>query len=289
MANTHAIKARIKGVESIRQITKSMKMVAASKLRRVQTAKGSLELIADKSREMLMELVSSESEPENPFLAERKDKKRVCFVLFIGNRGLCGIYNNVLLRYFEEQLARCGQDSFAVICGSWGQDVIEPSGIPVRRRFADMSDVPTSAEAQKLSEYLKELYLGGEADEIVLVYQQYRSLLQQQPGALTLLPLSGSGEEKQAGDYIFEPDKKSVVDSLAELYISNTVFSVMLEARMGEHASRMTSMNSAADSTDELMGKLKQALNHARQAAITTEISEIVGGAQALNDSKKQV
>lgn len=293
MANTHAIKERIKGVESIRQITKSMKMVAASKLRRTQEARGSLELMAVKSREMLEELAGSDLETENPFLKERKEIRRVCLVLFVGNRGLCGVYNSSLLRYFEEKLAAAA-GGFAVVCGSWGQDVIEASGMNVKRRFSKLGDVPSAAEAREVADYLKGLYLDGEADEIILVYQKYKSVLQQQPGMTVLLPVrpekSPGDEENQeaqmTANYSFEPDVETIVEALVQLYISNTIFSVMLEARTGEHAARMTSMTSASDSTEELIEELRLELNHARQAAITTEISEIVGGASALEGRK---
>lgn len=293
MANTHAIKERIKGVESIRQITKSMKMVAASKLRRTQEARGSLELMAVKSREMLEELAGSDLETENPFLKERKEIRRVCLVLFVGNRGLCGVYNSSLLRYFEEKLAAAA-GGFAVVCGSWGQDVIEASGMNVKKRFSKLGDVPSAAEAREVADYLKGLYLDGEADEIILVYQKYKSVLQQQPGMTVLLPVrpekSPGDEENQeaqmTANYSFEPDVETIVEALVQLYISNTIFSVMLEARTGEHAARMTSMTSASDSTEELIEELRLELNHARQAAITTEISEIVGGASALEGRK---
>lgn len=293
MANTHAIKERIKGVESIRQITKSMKMVAASKLRRTQEARGSLELMAVKSREMLEELADSDLETENPFLKERKEIRRVCLVLFVGNRGLCGVYNSSLLRYFEEKLAAAA-GGFAVVCGSWGQDVIEASGMNVKRRFSKLGDVPSAAEAREVADYLKGLYLDGEADEIILVYQKYKSVLQQQPGMTVLLPVRpekslGDEENQEAqmtANYSFEPDVETIVEALVQLYISNTIFSVMLEARTGEHAARMTSMTSASDSTEELIEELRLELNHARQAAITTEISEIVGGASALEGRK---
>lgn len=301
MANTHAIKARIKGVESIGQITKSMKLVAASKLRRMQEGRGSLALMAEKSRRALADVVQGGAELENPFLAPREEKKRVCFVLFVGNRGLCGIYNSAVLRFAEEQIKRCDKESFLVLCGSWGQDLIEGAGHNVRRRFSDLNDMPRSEDAVEVTEYLKDLYLSGEADEVVMVYQRFYSVMRQKPSALVLFPLDTGADIPQddeedpetpavedapgGSDYIFEPDRKSVLDALVELYISSSVFSVMLDARTGEHAARMTSMNSAAESTEEMLEQLRLELNHARQAAITTEISEIVGGAQALSDS----
>ena len=290
MANTRALKARIRSAENILQITKSMKMVSASKLRRTQTAMGRLAPMADGSRRLLQELLSVSGEQEYPLLEKRPEPRRVCYVLFVGNRGLCGVYNTALEKFFRERAARDGRDCFAVVCGKWGQDVIEASGIAVRRRFAELSDVPKPEDADLLAGYLKELYLAGEADEIVLVYQRYDSFLRQTPYMRPLLPVPLDEEKSTGGfrDYIFEPDKETLIQTLTDLYISSSVLDVLLEARTGEHAARMASMTSAADNTDQLISSLTLSLNHARQAAITTEISEIAGGAEALNNVKKQ-
>ena len=277
MANMRAIRNRIKSIESTRQITKSMKMVAAAKRRRTQLSVGNLKSFSDKSRFILSHLMGSMTETENPFLKARPEVRKRCYVLFVGNRGLCGVYNSSLLRYAEEQAAADGGESFAVVCGRWGKDSFASSGLNVRRVFDDISDTPSAQESRELTDYLKQLYLSNEADEIVLVYQQFRSVLSQTPGRMTLLqvpPMKGEGSK----EYIFEPDKNTVLDSLVELYISNTVYSVMLEAKTGEHAARMTAMTAATDNTEELISSLTLELNHARQSAITTEISEIVGG-----------
>ena len=138
-----------------------------------------------------------------------------------------------------------------------------------------------------LTEALKELYRSGEADEIVLVYQQFRSVLQQNPGTRTLLPLALPEEEGEALPPIYEPDAATVLDRLTELYLETAVRAALLESRTGEHAARMTAMTAAADNTEELIGELTLELNHARQAAITTEISEIVGGAAALRQNEQ--
>ena len=153
------------------------------------------------------------------------------------------------------------------------QDVVTTPKTPKSNRVIQMPQFL----CDELQDYLKQLYLSNEADEIVLVYQQFRSVLSQTPGRMTLLPvppMKGEGSK----EYIFEPDKNTVLDSLVELYISNTVYSVMLEAKTGEHAARMTAMTAATDNTEELISSLTLELNHARQSAITTEISEIVGG-----------
>ena len=276
MANLRAIRLRIKSVESTRQITKSMKMVAAAKLRKTQNAFGRLRDFAEKSERMLCAAAAGKAGEKNPFLRPHDEAKRVCYVLIVGNRGLCGTYNHSLLRHLETLRQEESRETLLYSVGRWGRDLIGP----VDGHF-EISDTPTAEEAAGLTETLKELYRSGEADEIVLVYQQFRSVLQQSPAAKTLLPLSlpESGEEKAC---IVEPDAETVRDRLVELYLETTVHEILLEARTGEHAARMTAMTSASDNTEELIQELTLELNHARQAAITTEISEIVGGAAAI-------
>jgi F-type H+-transporting ATPase subunit gamma len=274
MANLRAIRMRIKSVESTRQITKSMKMVAAAKLRKTQQALGRLGDFAEKSRAMLSTLGGADC--GSPYLKPREENKRVCYVLIVGNRGLCGIYNHSLLRFFAELRAEEKRETLLYTVGRWGKDLIGKTD-----GHFEISDTPSAEESRAVTEALKELYRSGEADEIVLVYQQFKSVLQQSPGTKTLLPLTlpERGGEEQV---IYEPDRETVLERLTELYLETQVHAALLEARTGEHASRMTAMTAAADNTEELIGELTLELNHARQAAITTEISEIVGGAAAL-------
>lgn len=282
MANMRAIRTRIKSIESTRQITKSMKMVSAAKRRRTQTAVANLRSFSDKSRAILAHLSGRATGANNPFLTPRGEIKRRCYVIFVGNRGLCGVYNSALAHYAQEQIAADGGEGFAVTVGRWGKEGFASAGLDIRRTFDEMSDTPGASDAGELTEYLKGLYLSGEADEIVLIYQQFKSVLSQTPGRMTLLPVPPQEAGNSTGDYIFEPDEESVLSSLVELYISNTVYSVLLEAKAGEHSARMTAMTAATDNTEELISSLTLELNHARQAAITTEISEIVGGSAML-------
>ena len=276
MANLRGIRMRIKSVESTRQITKSMKMVAAAKLRKTQSASSRLQRFAEKSEEILRSLGGGAGWAENPYLRPVPEEGKLCYVLIVGNRGLCGTYNHSLLRYFEQLRADEGRESLLYVVGRWGRDLID--GVDERM---EMSDAPSAQEARQLTEELKKLYENGTVGEIRLVYQHFRSVLQQTPCFKTLLPLSlpREGEER---DVICEPDSEAVLERLLELTLENTVHSVLLEARTGEHAARMTAMTSASDNTEELIQELTLELNHARQAAITTEISEIVGGAAAL-------
>ena len=288
MANMRAIRTRIKSVKNTQQITKAMKMVAVSKLRRTQAGMQAMRPFAEKSQEVLDTLLASGSGNENRFIAPRKTVSKVCYVLFVGNRGLCGMYNNAVLRFMEE-IANAEQRPFeVVVCGRWGKDVIAKSGLPVVKTFTGLSDTPTANEALELAEFLKQKYLNGEADEIHIVYQHYRSALSQEPVAHRLLPAAPDSESEAVSkkQFIFAPDAQSVLESVMQLYINNRVLSIMLEAKCGEHSARMTAMTSATDSTKTLIDQLGLSLNRARQAAITTEISEIVGGASALKRKK---
>lgn len=285
MANMRAIRTRIKSIENTRQITKSMKMVAASKLRHVQTGRESACAFAEKSCEMLNSLLGGSNEFENPFLQTREEIRHTVYVLFVGNRGLCGMYNSSLLRYLEELVGTETENSSVVVCGRWGSEQIAASGLTVRHCFDEVSDTPKDADAKPVVEYLRRLYLDGEADRVVLVYQGFKSVLSQAPTHKQLLPVQPEESSELKGDFIFEPDRASIVEKLVDLYIESNVYATMVEARAGEHAARMTAMTAASDNTSELIAKLNLQLNHARQAAITTEISEIVGGAAALSQS----
>lgn len=289
MANMREIRARIKSVKNTQQITKAMKMVAAAKLRRTEGGMSGAREFARQSQQILNELLSGENVSySNRFLEPRQEVKRVCYVLFVGSRGLCGVYNHAVLRYAQEVLREETRPCTVVVCGRWGRDVIAQEGLPVERTFDELSDTPGLADSLTVADYLKSMYLNGEADEIHLIYQRYCSVLQQTPGMVQLLPAKPEVSSQTANDYIFEPDGESVLENLMQLYLNNTVYSVMLEAKVGEQAARMTAMSTATDATTELIDELSLKLNRVRQAAITTEIAEIVGGANALKTAKKK-
>ena len=296
MANLRAIRTRIKSVENTRQITKSMKMVAAAKLRKTQAAFADLRAFADRSAELLAQMSGDSAAKGNPWMTPREEIRTVCYVLIVGNRGLCGTYNQALLRYCEDFIKQSGRENYVISCGRWGKDLIASAGLEVRETF-EIGDTPTHEEALKLAERLKALYRDGTADEVVLVYQHYRTVLSQEPTHAVLLPIPSKNEGSSSNstlkssldtDIIYEPDRESLLATLMDMYIGNTVHAVLLEARTGEHSARMTAMTAAADNTEELISELTLELNHARQAAITTEISEIAGGAEALRNNAEK-
>ena len=286
MANMRALRTRIKSLESTQQVTKSMKMVSAAKLRRTQNLYGKLNAFAEKSDEILRNVACDEGARTHPFLIPRAAQKRVCYVLFVGSRGLCGTYNQAALRFLTELAAQDSRESFLVVCGHWGREAILKTGIRVEHWFDQLGDAPDAEMARNVSGYLKELYLSRRADEITMVYQHYHSVLLQTPVKKKLLPIELEHKEKSEIEYLFEPDRESVVNRLVHLYIDNTVYAILLEAKTSEHAARMTAMTSASDNADELITELRLKLNHARQAAITTEIAEISGGAAVLEQDE---
>ena len=288
MANMRAIRTRIKSVKSTQQITKAMKMVAVSKLRRTQSSMQAMRPFAEKSQEVMNTLLGISTGLENRFITPHKQVKKVCYVLFVGNRGLCGAYNSAILHYASELVSASPVEYGLVVCGRWGKDVIANSRLNVIKTFAEVSDTPSADEALEIADYLKSLFLSGGYDEVHLVYQRYISALRQEPSHVQFLPAAPTAEEKGTGKvFIFAPDANSVLENVMQLYLNNKVMSVLLDAKCGEHSARMTAMTAAADSTKSLISELDLKLNRARQAAITTEISEIVGGASALKKKKK--
>lgn len=285
MPNVYAIKAHIKSIQNTQQVTKSMKMVSTAKLRRSQIAINRMRPFAEQSRRILESLCSGELETEQE-LMRRREINRVCYVLFVGSRGLCGAYNSDVLRYMRELAAGEEKEFFTVVCGKWGEELIAQEKLNVEKRFAELSDAPDSRESGEIAEYLKSLYREGRADKIVMVYQKHKGM-GQTPTAVTLLPVEPVRGEKE-NDYIFEPDRETLIDRISNLYVDNAVYSAMLEAKTGEHFARMTAMTSATDNTEEIIRELTQQMNTLRQAQITTQIAEVTGGAKALSRKKPQ-
>lgn len=290
MANMRAIRTRIKSVKNTEQITKAMKMVAVSKLRRTQSGMQAMRPFSEKSQEVMDTLLSSSSVPENRFIKPHKEVKKVCYVLFLGNRGLCGAYNSSILHYANSVIKQSGKDYGLVVCGRWGKDVLANSSLNVVKTFSELSDTPNIDEALEVADYLKSLYTSGEYDEVHLIYQHYVTALRQDPMNVQYLPAVPEKSEHKKGPgriFIFEPDTDSVLESVIQLYLNNKIMSVLLDSKCGEHSARMTAMTAASDSTKTLIAQLDLKLNRARQAAITTEITEIVGGAAALKKKKQ--
>lgn len=279
------LKSRIKSVESTQKITKSMKLVATSKLHQCQGQLRNFSPYADNCARALS-MVLGGSGAACPLLERREGAGKVCSVLFVGNRGLCGSYNQDIVRFLQSSERKGAPGSFTVVCGRWGAELQRDPRLNVRRCFTELGDVPSVEESDVIAEYLIGLFLDGEADEVRLFFQRH-SGLGQRPEMELLLPASGDSSDS-GGDCIFEPDRETLLNTLSRMYVSAGVRRALLEARVSEHFARMTAMTSATDNADELLRELTLTLNRTRQAKITTEISEVVGGAKALDGKDGQ-
>lgn len=290
MASMRDIRRRIKSVASTQKTTKAMKMVSASKLRKTQATLVAARPYSDKIQEVMNHLLSGGDDYDTPFLTPRSEVKNVLYIVIAGDRGLCGGYNINMLRYAEEQLNAVpeGKNASVLLIGNKARDHFRTRPqYQVMDVFTNIGDTPNVSQGKALSDYVIKKYLDGEVDEVHMIYAKFQSVLVQIPSVAQVLPIpttAAGGDEAVRGeaDYIFEPGDKEILDVILPKYVDSSIYRLLLEAKAGEHGARMTAMDSATDNASELIDKLTLSLNRARQAQITTEITEIVGGAAAL-------
>lgn len=287
MANGREIKRRIRSVQSTEKITKAMKMVSASKLRRAQGSVISARPYKNKLKEVLSRLVASMGTSAVDPLLEVREVKRVGFVVFASNKGLAGGYNANIMKkaYAEVQEAEAkGYEVGIVAVGKKPRDFFQKRGYTIDEEFIQTNDIPSATDADAITKMIKTAYITGKYDEVHIVYSEFRSAMSQEPMAVKILPIETPESESGEGlDYIFEPSPAEVLSQILPLYLANQVFSALTEAKAGEHGARMTAMTAATDNASALVGKLELDYNRARQAAITNEITEIVAGVNALS------
>jgi F-type H+-transporting ATPase subunit gamma len=281
VAGVRDIRRRIRSVKNMQQITKAMKMVAAAKLRRAQEKVIASRPYAKQIQAVLSRLVQAQTEVSHPLL-EKRPIKKIGYVLMTSDRGLCGGFNANLIRttrsVLEEQQ---NVQSGLVTVGRKGSDYFGRRKVEIISRFTGLGDSPDFNQARQIAGEVIRLYISGELDEVYLVYSRFISVLTQEPTLAKILPIEPSAEEA-GGQYIFEPSPQQMLGRLLPNYIESQVFSSLLESKASEMGAKMTAMDSATENAKEMIDKLTLAMNRARQAAITKEISEIVGGAAAL-------
>jgi F-type H+-transporting ATPase subunit gamma len=278
------IKARIKSTQNTRQITKAMKMVAAAKLRRAQERAEAARPYADKMREVVMSIAAGTSGAKHPMLESRPVKK-TGYVVITSDRGLAGGYNANVLRMVARTIEERhnSKDEYTIIVlGRKGRDFFKKRGYPIADEFVNVSDSPTFADIKNVARNAVQLFAEGEIDELYLVYNKFISAIQQEPTELRLLPLSGVEKVEGTPLYDFEPSADEVLADLLPKYAETLIFSALLDAKASEQGARMTAMGNATDNASDMIDRLTLFYNRARQAAITQEIAEIVGGASAL-------
>ena len=281
MAGVRDIRRRIRSVRNMQQITKAMKMVSAAKLRKAQQKLNAARPYARQLQGVLERLAQAPVDVIHPLLKKRPVQK-VVYVVITSDRGLCGGYNANLIRKTAGLIAETPQDVKLVTVGRKGRDFFRRGKIEFLAEFVALGDEPSYSQAKEIAQEVMRIYEQGEADEVYLMYTEFVSAINSRPTQVKLLPIE-KPEGKQSKQYIFEPSPDEILTSLLPKYVETQVFRSILEGKASEQGARMSAMSSATDNAKDMIDRLSLAMNRARQAAITKEISEIVGGAAALD------
>ncbi len=314
MPNLKLIRDRIQSVKNTRKITEAMRLVAAAKVRRAQEQVTATRPFADRLAQVLYGLQNRlRFEEANLPLLRQRDVKTVGLLVVSGDRGLCGAYNTNIIRRAEnraKELQKEGVDYKYVLVGRKASQYFDRRSQPISAKYTGLEQIPTASEASMIADELLSLFLSESVDRIELVYTKFVSLISSRPVIQTLLPLTPQGLEQQDDeifrlttrggsfeverekvtttnrpfprDMIFEQDPVQILDALLPLYLNNQLLRALQESAASELAARMTAMNNASENASDLVSTLTRTYNKARQAAITQEILEVVGGAEAL-------
>ena len=287
MANLKEIRNRIASVSSTMQITSAMKMVSAAKLKKAQDAITAMRPYANKLTELIQNLsVSLDGEGQNPFTAQRAEDK-ILVISITSNRGLCGAFNsNIIketLRLSKEDYA--GKTIEIMGIGKKGADILSKT-LPIKSRHDAIYDNLSFANVAEVALLAMDAFAQGHYDKVLLVYNQFKNAATQVVTTEQFLPIVAEKDITQSStpDYIYEPSQSAIINELLPKSLKIQFFKAVRDSFASEHGARMTAMHKATDNATELRDQLKLTYNKARQAAITNEILEIVGGAEALNN-----
>ena len=289
MATLRDIKRRIKGVQNTQQITKAMKMVAAAKLRRAQENILNARPYARKISTMLSHLVTEDDIINNPYIAA-KEANKVAVIVVTADRGLCGAFNTNIIketgRYLTEELKNEIVNASVFCVGKKGFDFFSKSNYNLAGKSVGIFNTLQYVSALSISKEIIGMYLNGMFDKIVVIYNEFKSIIQQKIVIEQFLPVpilkDNSEEGKLKPNYIYEPDQKSIFNYLLPKHLKAQIWRILLESNAAELGARMTAMDNATTNAQELIRTLQIKYHKERQAAITKEILEIVSGANAL-------
>ncbi|MEF8699190.1 MAG: F0F1 ATP synthase subunit gamma [Candidatus Accumulibacter sp. UW25] len=287
MPSGKEIRNKIKSVESTRKITKAMEMVAASKMRKAQDRMRAARPYGEKIRLVAGNLSHALTDYRHPFLTVRSEVKSVGLIAVTSDKGLCGGLNTNVLRLSLLRMKEWdaeGKKLRVTAIGNKGLGFMQRAGANVVSQLTGLGDTP---HLEKLIGPIKiqlDAYMKGETDVLYIAFTRFINTMKQEPTLYQLLPLSGDlvGGEGNRWDYIYEPDAKTVIDDLLVRYVEAMIYQAVAENMASEQSARMVAMKSASDNAKNVIGELKLVYNKARQAAITKELSEIVGGAAAV-------
>jgi F-type H+-transporting ATPase subunit gamma len=284
------LRRRIKSVQSTKKITRAMELIAASRIVKAQQRVAAARPYSERITDVIRNLAKAGAGRGSPLLEAREDVRTVCFVVIAADRGLAGGYNSAVIRLAERALVAeraQGRQTALVTVGKKAYGYFRFRGYEIAESFSGFSDDPAYEDARAVAAYVTEKFESGEYDQVRIAYTRFLSLGTQRATDSTFLPLERLAEDEApkegpTADYEFEPSPDEILDRLLPRYAEARLYAAMLDAAASEHANRQRAMKSATDNADDLITRLSRVMNRARQDAITTEIMEIVGGAEAL-------
>jgi F-type H+-transporting ATPase subunit gamma len=292
------LRGRIRSVQATKKITRAMELIAASRIVKAQQRVAAAVPYSERITEVVKDLAAAGGASQSPLLAGREQVRRTAYVVISADRGLCGGYNAGVQRATEGEIKAdvlAGKDYAVVACGRKAEGYFKFRGYTIAHAFGGFSDNPTYAHAKTIGQYVMDGYVAGDFDRVELVYTRFVSAGSQEVVLRPLVPLDrdtvaggdGKGTDVAgvAADFEFEPDPGTILDTLLPRYVEARIYAALLNAAASEHAFRQRAMKSATDNAEELIKNLSRIMNRARQDSITTEIMEIVGGAEALSGS----
>lgn len=286
MAKTKEIRKRIKGVEATRKITKTMELVATSKLKRAQERMQATRPYAKALRQLLLSLSALPSESLPALMRQPGEVKRIAVLLITSNRGLCGSFNSNLVKvarnHYEAETAK-GREVDLYVAGKKGISFFKYRKVAMKETFTNFSDKPTFAEAEALAAKFIDLFIKGEVQRVDVIYSRFESASRQVPAVVPVIPVAkAEGAAGPTVDFIFEPEPKVILEELLPLYTKTMFLAGLVESQASEQSARRIAMKAATDNAGDLLKNLKRNYNKARQGQITQELAEIIGGVEAL-------
>lgn len=280
------IKRRMRSIESTMQITKAMYLVSSAKLNKARLRVEETRPYYEITTESVKRILSSTRGLNHPFLKKR-DVKKTVFIVVTADRGLAGGYNSNIIKLAEKNMDK--QSDSVIVMGSVGRDILKRREYNILESYTGTTEDPEFSEARAIGNTVIEMYRNEEIDCIKLIFSKFISPIQQDPTIVTLLPsqIEDGGEQAEkaahSAEVQYEPSPESVIDYLIPKYIQSAIYGGLVEAAASQQGARMTAMEAATDNAEDIIADLDLKYNRARQASITQEISEIVGGAEALN------
>ncbi len=285
------LKGRIRSMQATKKITRAMELIAGSRIVKAQQRVAAAVPYSELITEVVKDLAAAGASSDSPLLAGRDEIRTTCYVVITADRGLCGGYNSGVQRAAEGEIKAdvlAGKGYSLIPVGRKAEGYFKFRGYELGEVFTGFSDRPSYDDARRIGEHVVELYSSGAVDKVELVYTRFITAGSQEVVLRPLVPLSadtvagGDGKSGSGGDYEFEPDPSTILETLLPRYVEARVYAALLNAAASEHAFRQRAMKSATDNAEELIKNLSIVMNRARQDSITAEIMEIVGGAEAL-------